>query len=71
MSRAAFIASQKASHRVPYAVSCRAVGVSESWFHKWHDRPSTPSQQRRAEVDEAVAAVQTVRADLRIAAHSP
>ena len=56
MSRAAFIAGQKASHRVRYAVSCRALGVSESWFHKWHDRPSTPSQQRRAEVDEAVAA---------------
>ncbi len=56
MSRAAFIADQKASHRVPYAVSCRALGVSESWFHKWHDRPCTPSQQRRAEVDQAVAA---------------
>jgi putative transposase len=56
LSRAAFIADQKASHRVPYAVSCRALGVSESWFHKWHDRPCTPSQQRRAEVDQAVAA---------------
>lgn len=56
MSRAAFIADQKASHRVPYAVSCRALGVSESWFHKWRDRPCTPSQQRRAEVDQAVAA---------------
>jgi putative transposase len=56
LSRAAFIADQKASHRVPYAVSCRALGVSESWFHKWHDRPPTPAQQRRAEVDQAVAA---------------
>ena len=55
MSRAAFIADQKASHRVPYAVSCRALGVSESWFWKWHDRPPTPAQQRRAEVDQAVA----------------
>ena len=54
MSRAAFIAGQKASHRVPYAVSCRALGVSESWFHKWHDRPPAPAQQRRAGVDAAV-----------------
>lgn len=56
MSRAAFIADQKASYRMPYAVSCRALGVSESWFHKWHHRPPTAGQQRRAEVDQAVAA---------------
>ncbi len=56
MSLAAFIVSQKASHRVPYAVSCRALGVSESWFWKWHHRPPTPAQQRRAKVDQAVAA---------------
>lgn len=57
MSLAAFIASQKAVYRVPYAVSCRALGVSESWFHKWHDRPATPAAQRRAQVDQAVADV--------------
>ncbi len=57
MSRAAFIADQKASYRVPYAVSCRALGVSESWFFKWHDRPPTAAEQRRNEVDAAVAAV--------------
>lgn len=56
MSRAAFIADQRASHRVPYAVTCRALGVSESWFFKWHNRPPTPAEQRRAEVDAAVAA---------------
>lgn len=55
MSRAAFIADQKASHRVPYAVSCRAVGVSESWFWKWHRRPPGPAQRRRIAVDKAVA----------------
>lgn len=55
MSRAAFIADQKASYRVPYAVACRALSVSESWFHKWHRRPPTPAEQRRAEVDAAVA----------------
>jgi putative transposase len=55
LSRAAFIADQKASHRVPYAVCCRALGVSESWFWKWHQRPPTSAQQRRAAVDKAVA----------------
>jgi transposase InsO family protein len=56
LSRAAFIAGQKTSHGVPYAVACRALGVSESWFFKWHDRPPTPAGQRRAEVDAAVKA---------------
>jgi putative transposase len=55
LSLAAFIADQKTAHRVPYATSCRALGVSQSWFYKWHDRPPTPAQQRRAAVDEAVA----------------
>jgi putative transposase len=56
LSRAAFIAGQKTSHGVPYAVACRALGVSQSWFFKWQDRPPTPAEQRRAEVDRAVAA---------------
>jgi transposase InsO family protein len=56
LSRAAFIAGQKTSHRVPYAVACRALGASQSWFHKWHHRPPTPAEQRRADVDQAVAA---------------
>jgi putative transposase len=56
VSLATFIAFQKAGHRVPYAVSCRALGVSESWFHKWHDRQLTPAAQRRARVDAAVKA---------------
>jgi putative transposase len=56
LSRAAFIADQKTCHGVPYAAACRALHVSESWFRKWHDRPPTPAEQRRAEVDQAVAA---------------
>jgi putative transposase len=56
LSRAAFIADQKTSHGVPYAVACRALGVSESWFFKWHHRPPSPAEQRRAEVDAAVKA---------------
>jgi putative transposase len=57
MSLAAFIASQRTCHRVPHAVACRALDVSESWFYKWRDRPPTPAQQRRAELDAAVKAV--------------
>jgi putative transposase len=56
VSLATFIAFQKAGYRVPYAVGCRAMGVSESWFHKWHDRPPTAAAQRRARVDAAVKA---------------
>ena len=59
MSLAAFIADQRTSHRVPHAVACRALTVSESWFYKWnsrqHQQTPTPAEQRRAEVDAAVA----------------
>ncbi len=57
MSLAAFIASQRTDHRVPHAVACRALDVSESWFSKWRDRPPTPAQQRRAELDAKVKEV--------------
>jgi transposase InsO family protein len=32
------------------------LGVSESWFYKWHDRAPTAREQRRAELDAAVRA---------------
>jgi transposase InsO family protein len=51
---AAFIADQRTSYRVPHAVSCRALNVSQSWFYKWHDRPPTPAQRRRERLDVAV-----------------
>ncbi|MFL6119858.1 IS3 family transposase [Actinophytocola sp.] len=58
MSLAAFIADQRTSHGVPHAVACRALAVSESWFYKWHrrQRQPSPSEQRRVELDAAVAA---------------
>lgn len=57
MSLAVFIADQRTSHRVPHTVACRALGVSQSWFYKWQHRPRrpTPTEQRRAELDAAVA----------------
>ena len=32
---AAFIAAERAQHGIAYAVACRALGVSQSWFYKW------------------------------------
>ena len=57
MSLAVFIADQRTSHRVPHTVACRALGMSVSWFYKWQHRSHipSPSEQRRAELDTAVA----------------
>jgi antitoxin component of MazEF toxin-antitoxin module len=56
VSVAAFISSQRAEHHVPHATACRAFGVSPSWFYKWHQRPPSRRQRRRAELAAAVRA---------------
>jgi putative transposase len=56
MTVASFIAAQRTEHGVPHALSCRALDMPTSTFYKWRDRPPTPTQQRRAELDEAVRA---------------
>jgi putative transposase len=56
MTVASFIATQRTDHGVPHAKCCRWLGVSESWFYKWHDREPTARQRRRAELDDAVKA---------------
>jgi putative transposase len=38
-------------------VTCRALGLSESWFYKWRDRPPTGRDRRRAELADAIRAV--------------
>jgi putative transposase len=35
---------------VPHAVTCRALGLSQSWFYKWRDRKPSPRELRRAEL---------------------
>ena len=44
---ACFIASQRDAHGIPQAVSCRALGVSRSWFCKWKDGRLPPRAARR------------------------
>jgi transposase InsO family protein len=56
MSVASFVAAQRTDHGVPHAKCCRWLGVSESWFYKWHDRKPTAREQRRAALDAAVKA---------------
>jgi putative transposase len=59
MSVASFIASQRADHGVPHARCCEILSVSESWFYKWLDRPPTPRQLRRKELDKEVTEIFT------------
>jgi putative transposase len=56
VSVAHFIADQRTNYRVPHTTTCALLGVSISWFYKWISRTPTPSEQRRAELDAAVAA---------------
>jgi len=53
---ASFIAAQRAVHRVPHTVSCRALEVPASTFYKWLNRPPTAREERRRCLDTAVKA---------------
>ena len=55
MSVAAFIAAQRAQHRVPTATACRALGVSPAWYYKWRDGDPSPRRARRAALAAQVA----------------
>ncbi|WP_406043294.1 IS3 family transposase [Micromonospora sp. NBC_00898] len=56
MTVAGFVAAQRTEHAVPHAVTCRALGLSQSWFYKWRDRRPTARQTRRDALDEAIRA---------------
>jgi len=58
---AAFIASQREQHGVPQAVSCRALGVSPSWFYKWAGGGLPPRAARRQRLKAEVARLFAVR----------
>ena len=57
MSVVSHIAAQRTNHGVPHAVSCRLLGVSESWFYKWRSRRPTATERRRAALDVRVRIV--------------
>jgi transposase InsO family protein len=52
---AAFIATQRAQFRIPYATSCRALGVSQAWFYKWRDGDASLRRARRRALGLLVA----------------
>jgi transposase InsO family protein len=52
---ACFIASQRDAHGVPQAVSCRALGVSQSWFYKWKAGQLPPRAARRERLKAEIA----------------
>jgi transposase InsO family protein len=52
---AALIATQREAHRIPQAVACRALGVSQSWFYKWKSARPGPRAVRRARLKAEVA----------------
>ncbi|WP_067186086.1 hypothetical protein [Microtetraspora niveoalba] len=58
MSVAAFICSQKTDYDIDHATSCRALGVSQSWFYKWKNRIDvempTARDQRRNDLDAEI-----------------
>lgn len=51
---AAFITSQRAEHGVPYAVACRALGVSQPWFYKWRHGDPSVQHARREQLGVAI-----------------
>ncbi|MFD7053248.1 IS3 family transposase [Streptomyces mirabilis] len=51
---AAFIGNQRTEHHVPHRLACRVLGVSESWFYKWSDKPTTAREVRRGQLADAI-----------------
>jgi transposase InsO family protein len=55
VSLAAVVAAQRAEHGIPYAVSCRALGVSQAWFYKWRRGDASVRRARRAALAALIA----------------
>jgi transposase InsO family protein len=51
---AEFIRDQRAGHHIPQRVACRALGVSESWFYKWINKPVTERGVRMGRLSEEI-----------------
>jgi hypothetical protein len=48
------ISDCKAERGIPYTLTCRAPGVSESWFYKWRNQPVTAREVRRGKPADAI-----------------
>ena len=51
---AGFIAAQRDTYRVPQAVGCRALGVSQAWFYKWRHGDASAQHARRERLKVAI-----------------
>ena len=52
---AALIVAQRDLHHVPAAASCRALGVSRSWYYKWKAGSLPPRRLRRDQLTAEIA----------------
>ena len=57
MNLAALIVAQRAEHGIPFAVSCRTLGVSPAWFYKWRHGDGSLRRARRAGLSSTIAAL--------------
>ncbi|MFF9010891.1 hypothetical protein ACF087_34565 [Streptomyces goshikiensis] len=51
---ASFIGNQRTEHRVPHRLACQVLGVSESWFCKWRDKPATAREVRHGQLTDTI-----------------
>ncbi|MFE5894909.1 IS3 family transposase [Streptomyces sp. NPDC056462] len=56
---AGVISDNRTEHIIPHTVSCRALGVSESWFYKWRDRRPTGRELRRQRLADEIEEIFT------------
>jgi hypothetical protein len=54
---AGVISDCKVEQNIPHTTACRVLGVSESWFYKWRDRPVTAREVRRGQLTDAIRRV--------------
>lgn len=54
---AGVISGCKAGQNIPHAVSCRVLGVRQSRFYKWKDKPVTAREVRRGQLADAIRRV--------------
>ncbi|MGP4050249.1 hypothetical protein [Streptomyces sp. 2A115] len=54
---AGVISNQRTEYGIPHTVSCRALGVSQSWFYKWRTRQPARRELRGPRLKDEVREV--------------